>query len=96
MDYELSIKMPNLPDDEEVQIAGLGTYKNNNKYKITDEEHDNFRRYHGQVVPVVDDDDEIIGSELELGPTLVKADIYGVTIKALREKKPESQEGDDS
>jgi hypothetical protein len=90
MDYELSIDMPNLAKGAEVQIAGLGTFENGSSYKITDEEHDSFRRYHGSIQTVTSEANEILGSELALGPTLIQAseNMYGVSVK---QDKPETE-----
>jgi hypothetical protein len=91
MDYELSINMPNLAKGAEVQIAGLGTFENGSTYKITDEEHDSFRRYHGSVETAIDEEtNESLGSELVVGPTLIQAsdNMYGVSVK---KAKPETE-----
>ena len=94
MGYVITIDHPNLPKGAEIQIAGLGEFKNGEEYVVSDEEHDDFRRYHGKVQPVVDKEGAIVGSKLEPGPTLIQSNFYGVAVKV--EEKNKKKEGDDS
>jgi hypothetical protein len=94
MGYVITIDNPGLPKGAGVQIAGLGTFENGSEYVVSDEEHDNFRRYHGKVEPVRNKEGEIVGSELQLGPTLLQSNIYGVEVKT--EEKSKKKEGDES
>lgn len=81
--YELTIDQPNLPKGEPVQIPGLGTFENGYSYTISKDEADAFRTYHTRQVPVTNEETgEIVGSDLEKGPTLLEAakSMYGVEV----------------
>jgi hypothetical protein len=91
--YELNIDLPNLPKGELVQIAGLGTFENGSSYTITKSEADSYRSYHSRVVPVTGDNDEVLGSDLELGSTLLQASkyMYGVTVETSKPSQGEQR-----
>lgn len=80
--YELSVNQPNLPKGEPVQIAGLGTFKNGSSYPITKTQAEFYRTFHSTQVPVVDDKDNVVGSEVQLGPTILQdsKNMYGVEV----------------
>lgn len=92
--YELTLDQPNLPKGELVQIPGLGTFENGSTYDIDADQAYSFRTYHVRSVPFVDEETQaILGSSVELGPTLLQASktMYGVEV-ATYGKQP--KEGD--
>lgn len=88
--YELTIDQPNLPKGELVQIPGLGTFENGHTYEVTKQEADSYRVYHTRQVPKEDKDGNIVGSDVELGPTLLQAMKHSRTVHVVTHK-----EGDD-
>jgi hypothetical protein len=82
--YTITINLPNTPQGQEVQIPGLGTYKNGSTNTVTKEEADAFRAY--QAANNMPDD------------TLLQAfskDDY-VTVETAKEEKPKTGSGSDN
>lgn len=81
--YEITLDIPGSPKGEPFQIVGLGTFENGGTYTVTKDEAETYRSHHSRLVPVVSEDDEsIIGSTVELGPTLLQdsKNMHGVTV----------------
>lgn len=85
MGYKLTVDIPTSPKGEKIQIAGLDTFENGETYVITDAEHEAFRRYHGHTELQYNDKNEVIGSELAFGPTLIQSNIYGIHVEVEKE-----------
>jgi hypothetical protein len=90
--YSMKIDQPNLGDEGELMIHGLGTFKNGQTYDITDEQAQVFReataRDSGEVIS--DPEHELHGVQQlarELGPSLLDAQIYGVTVTEVGSSK---------
>lgn len=71
--FKVVLNMPNLPNGEAVQIAGLGLFLNGDTRVISEQEEMTWRNYHGQL-----GDDNVFVP----GPTLVQASktMPGVTV----------------
>jgi hypothetical protein len=81
--YELVLDVPGAPKGEPFQIVGLGTFENGNTYTVTKAEADAYRQFHSRTVPVVNEEDQaIVGSNVQLGPTLLQdsKNMYGVEV----------------
>lgn len=95
VEYEMAVNHPALPKGAEIQIPGLGVFKNGHSYKISKDEAQGFRVHHTRQVDVTDDSGAVVGSEPELGPTLLQASksMYGVEVNTPGSSKPESGSG---
>ena len=71
--YEVSIDQPNLPKGAEVQIHGLGVFKNGDSATVSKEDAERFRSLYS----TVDNNGRTVQ-----GPTLAQASktMYGVTV----------------
>lgn len=80
--YNLDVDQPGLPKGELVQIPGLGTFENGSSYEVTKSEADAYRSYNSTQEPTHNDEEEITGSEMTLGPTLLEASktMYGIEV----------------
>lgn len=83
--YEITVDQPSLPKGEQVQIPGLGTFENGYTYTVTKGEANGYRTYHTCQVDVLDEDMNVVGSDVELGPTLLQAakSMYGVEVSTV-------------
>lgn len=91
MTYKLSVDQPNIGDEGEVYIHGLGTFKNGKSYEISGELEETFRTVNAVDQGGIDDDpeSETFGSvrpNVVLGPSLVDAakSMYGVTVEEIK------------
>lgn len=99
--YKLKIEMPSLLPGTEVQIHGLGTFKNGKEYEIDDEAAEVYRNAN-QTQETVATEDGTAVVEVKRGPTLLEAfrGVEGVTVatvkaqKAAESKKTENKEPD--
>lgn len=80
MAYTLTIDHPNLPKGAEVEIPGLGLFKNRSTTTLTDEQVETFRQLHGTI------DDE---GNWQLGDTPLQAskNTEGVTVETVSDDK---------
>lgn len=87
--YELTIDMPNLTKGAEVEIPGLGVFKNGSTTVLEDEQVATFRTYnraYGEMV--VDEETKMtMPSEVTLGPTPLQA-VWpeGISVEAVKEE----------
>ncbi len=93
MPYQLKIEQPNLAEGADVLIHGLGTYANGQTHEVTDEEEENFRIVNSVDTGGVDDDPEsdTFGAyvpNIQPGPSLLEANILGVTATDASKKVP--------
>ena len=93
MAYKLKVDVEGLPKGTPVQIAGLGEFENGSTYTVSEDEHDAFRRYHGRVVPALGEEQEIVGTEVELGPTLIQSNIHGVEVTKVKRQSNSGSSG---
>lgn len=94
--YEVELDVPGLPKGELVQIPGLGTYENKSTFDVDADQHTAYRA-HNSVQELIyggESGEEIIGSTVVPGPTLLQAskNMFGVEV-AVYGKQP--SEGDD-
>jgi hypothetical protein len=89
--YKLTVNQPNLGDEGEVYISGLGTFKNGTTTEVSDEEELNFRTVNAHDIGGIDGDpeSETFGSakpNLVPGQSLVDAakSMYGVTVEQVQ------------
>lgn len=93
--YKLKIDKPNLIPGTELEIPGLGIYKNGKEYDISDEQAEAFRYHHSRVVTETDPSGDLgtysVGTEL--GPTLLQAfeSDDGIIVTATKQAKSSSQ-----
>jgi hypothetical protein len=82
--YKMTVDLPTLPKGEPVQIVGLGTFENKGTYTVTKDQAEYFRSHHSRQIEVRDDTGDVVGSELELGPTLLQSskNMYGVEVES--------------
>lgn len=81
--YEMTVDLPTLPKGEPVQIVGLGTFENGSSFTVSKEEAERYRNHHAKQVEVRDEDTgDLLGSEVQQGPTLLQVadSMYGVTV----------------
>jgi hypothetical protein len=71
--YEITVDLDGIGKNDEVQIPGLGTFKNGSTYEVTRAEAEAYRSYNTRQEPVHDEDDNIVGAEAVPGPTLLQA-----------------------
>ena len=89
MPFKLSVDNPHLGETDEIQITGLGTFRNGKSYKVTDELAENFRVANGHV------DLTDAGPKRVLGASLDEVEIFGVTIEELP-AEPKQDEQDEN
>jgi hypothetical protein len=96
--YELTIDQPNLPKGEPIQIVGLGTFENGSTYTITKDQNESYRAAHARQVPIIGENDEILGSEVEPGPTVLQASksMYGVEVTTVSDEPPKAKKNADA
>src|SRR5689334_979644 len=87
--YEVDLDVPGRPKGDQIQIAGLGTFSNGDSHEITDDQAQAFRVSRSTTEPVLGDDDEVLGSERVLGPTLLQAskNMNGVSVTTVTSSK---------
>jgi len=77
--YVLELDVPGTPKGQEVEIPGLGVFKNGQSYDITEDEAENYRNANvvaeTKTVKVKDGDQkrDVVVSEISQGPTLLQA-----------------------
>lgn len=96
--YKLTLDFPNLTKGAEVQIDGLGIFKNGEEHEIDDALAQDYRNHHSRVVDELDDDGEVIGRKMEQGPTLLQAfqDSAGVTVSTAASSKRQAKSATDA
>lgn len=92
MPYKLTVNHPSAGEGAQLSIHGLGVFENGKVYKIDDELADQFRRMNGNVVQAQNEQGQATTSEFVLGPTLLEAEIYGVTVESMEEEQPTQQD----
>jgi len=94
MGYTLTVDIPNLGPNEEVQIPGLGTFKNGGTYEVDDELAERYRVAHTTVVPEFDENNNLVANNEEQGPTLLEAakSMYGIEVKTAGPPKAKAEE----
>lgn len=104
--YKISFDFPNLAKGTELEIGGLGRFKNGGTYEVSDEDAQNFRVHNQHLETVVvepeDDDDEPTERvDIVLGKTLEDAfdehpHVHVESVKAKPANKPDDKpKGDD-
>ena len=75
--YRVTVNDPALPDGHEIEVPGLGVFKNKNARQISEEDAENFRTVRSELVDVETDDRPAwtgaAGVELRRGPTVAQA-----------------------
>ena len=99
--YKLKIDNPNLTPGTEVEIAGLGTFKNGKEYTIEDEAAEYYRVAHPVAVEGGEqytEDGSLVTAAYELGPTLLQAfkDDESIIVTTVKKKAPEKAEKEDA
>lgn len=86
--YEVTINMENLPEGADVEIDGLGRYKNGSTNEVTKEEADYFRLRH-QTVAYSYDKKGNMKQEITPGPTVLEAfkGVDGINVVTKKEEK---------
>jgi hypothetical protein len=94
--YNVTVNQDNLPEGAEVSITGLGTFKNGETAEVSDEQVEFFRVMNGYPVDTVDEEgNTLVGNYVRKpGPTLDKAEFYGITIEKVSARKAK-QDTDD-
>jgi hypothetical protein len=83
--YTVTVDMPNLHRGEEIEIPGLGLFKNGSTKDVSKEEAEAFRVFH-QTAETTYDADENQQTEWTKGPTLLQANLpEGVTVETYKE-----------
>jgi hypothetical protein len=73
----------------------LGVFNNGGTYEITEEQAVNFRAANPVATPVVGDENEILGLEVEHGPTLLQASrsmVEGINVSTYHEDDDQEDE----
>lgn len=85
--YSLTLDLPNLDKGAEVELDGLGVFKNGETHEISDEDAENFRMRH-QTQKLVKVNKKTGASTYEEvpGPTLVEAFADHPSIKVVEAK----------
>lgn len=93
--YNVTVDMPNLPRGEEVEISGLGRFKNGSTTEVSKEDAEAFRTFH-QNVRFEHDENGALLTITEQGPTVLQANIPGVVVETVKEapSKTETPDGD--
>jgi hypothetical protein len=88
MAFKLTVDMPNLGPEGKVSIMGLGELTHGKTYRVSDEQAALFETLHGTYEDKYDDEDpnKLVGRELVPGPSLLEADIHGITVEQLDEE----------
>lgn len=95
--YTMDVDLDGSPKGEQIQIAGLGTFENGSSYDITRAEAEAYRSYNTRYETIVGENDEILGSTPELGPTLLQASktMFGVEVTTSGSKSKEDEAAED-
>ena len=92
MPYQITIDHPNLEEGTELTILGLGTFAQGGTYDISDEQAAAFQA--AQATDVGDFNDEgVYVPNMQLGPALDEANIYGVKVSKSGTKSDAPQAG---
>jgi hypothetical protein len=86
--YHLKLNLPNMAKGAEVEIDGLGVFRNGHEYEIEPHMAESFRNSHARSVPTFGDDGSFT-QERVLGPTLLQTfkDNPSITVTTVEEKK---------
>lgn len=93
--YEVTVNMESLPKGADVEIDGLGIFKNGETADVTDEAAEQFRIKHTSVAYEYDDKGNM-SQEVTQGPTVLQAfkDSETVSVVVKKDNKPNNkQEG---
>lgn len=75
--YTVKVNDPALPDGQEVEVPGLGVFKNGSTRQISEEQAEYFRDINARLVDVETDDRPAFAGaaavELQRGPTVLAA-----------------------
>jgi hypothetical protein len=75
--YSVKVNDPALPDGHEVEVPGLGVFKNGSTRQISEEQAEYFRDVNARLVDVETDDRPAFtgaaATELQRGPTVLQA-----------------------
>lgn len=71
--YKVTLNLPNLSQGAEVELDGLGIFKNGEEKLVSKDEADAFRVKHTTVHTVFDDEGNYVGERFDSGPTLTEA-----------------------
>jgi len=88
--YEMTIDMDNLAKGADVEVDGLGLFKNGETVEVSDEDAENFRLRHQRVEHTFDEEGKL-HVEVSPGPTLLEAfrGVDGVEVSVKKEQKPQ-------
>jgi len=91
--YVLELDVPGVPKGQEIEIPGLGVFKNGATHEIDEDAAENYRDANVTAEPEVGKNNEILSVEVTRGQTLLQAGnsmMEGITVStAAEEKKPE-------
>lgn len=105
--YKVTVNDPTIPDGHDVEVPGLGVFKNGNTRQISEEDADYYRTVNAQLVDVETDDRPAwtgaAAVELQRGPTVLQAfkDHPTVTVESTdrtveQSKSARTQKAEDS
>jgi hypothetical protein len=95
--YVLEVDIPGLNNEAEIEIPGLGVYKNQDTYEVTEAQAAYFRAQTSTAEPVMNKDNVITHSEVTQGKTLLQQSrsmVPGISVTTYHPDDDQEEEDD--